>query len=62
MLEKGTKAPEFSLPDENGEIRSLADYKGKNSYYISIRRIIHPDVQSRLADSQSFILSLMKKV
>ena len=29
MLEKGTKAPEFSLPDENGEIRSLADYKGK---------------------------------
>ena len=29
MLEKGTKAPEFSLPDENGEIRSLEDYKGK---------------------------------
>ena len=29
MLEKGTKAPEFSLPDENGEIRSLADYKGE---------------------------------
>lgn len=29
MLEKGTKAPEFSLPDENGEIRSLSDYKGK---------------------------------
>lgn len=29
MLEKGTKAPEFSLPDENGEIRSLADYKEK---------------------------------
>ena len=29
MLEKGTKSPEFSLPDENGEIRSLADYKGK---------------------------------
>ena len=29
MLEKGTKTPEFSLPDENGEIRSLSDYKGK---------------------------------
>ena len=29
MLEKGTKAPEFSLPDENGEIRNLSDYKGK---------------------------------
>ena len=29
MLEKGTKAPEFSLPDENGEIRNLSDYRGK---------------------------------
>lgn len=29
MLEKGTKAPEFSLPDENGEVRKLSDYKGK---------------------------------
>ena len=29
MLEKGTKAPAFSLPDENGEIRNLSDYKGK---------------------------------
>ena len=29
MLEIGTKAPEFSLPDENGEIRNLSDYKGK---------------------------------
>lgn len=29
MLEKGTKAPEFSLPDENGEIKNLSDYKGK---------------------------------
>ena len=29
MLEIGTKAPELSLPDENGEIRNLSDYKGK---------------------------------
>lgn len=29
MLEIGTKAPEFSLPDQNGEIRNLADYKGQ---------------------------------
>ncbi len=29
MLETGTKAPEFSLPDQNGEIRSLSDYKGQ---------------------------------
>ncbi|MCR5728564.1 MAG: thioredoxin-dependent thiol peroxidase [Lachnospiraceae bacterium] len=29
MLETGTKAPDFSLPDQNGEIHSLSDYKGK---------------------------------
>ena len=29
MLEVGTKAPEFSLPDQNGEMRSLSDYKGQ---------------------------------
>lgn len=29
MLEVGTKAPEFTLPDQNGEMHSLADYKGK---------------------------------
>ena len=29
MLAKGTKAPEFSLPDQNGQMHSLSDYKGK---------------------------------
>ncbi len=29
MLETGMKAPDFSLPDQNGEIHSLSDYKGK---------------------------------
>ena len=29
MLETGTKAPEFTLPDQNGEMRSLKDYRGK---------------------------------
>ena len=29
MLEIGTKAPEFTLPDQNGIGRSLADYRGK---------------------------------
>ena len=29
MLEIGTKAPDFSLLDQNGEIHSLEEYKGK---------------------------------
>jgi len=29
MLEIGTKAPNFILPDQNGEMHSLADYAGQ---------------------------------
>ena len=29
MLKVGTKAPEFELPDQNGEMHSLKDYRGK---------------------------------
>ena len=29
MLAVGTKAPEFTLPDQNGEMRSLSDYRGQ---------------------------------
>lgn len=29
MLEIGTKAPEFSLPDQNGDIHTLSEYAGK---------------------------------
>ena len=29
MLETGIKAPDFTLPDQNGEMRSLSDYAGK---------------------------------
>ena len=29
MLEIGSKAPEFSLSDQNGETRSLSDYRGQ---------------------------------
>lgn len=29
MLEAGTKAPAFSLPDQNGDIHTLEEYRGK---------------------------------
>ena len=29
MLEVGTKAPDFELPDQNGELHKLSDYLGK---------------------------------
>ena len=29
MLELGIKAPDFELPDQNGEMHKLSDYAGK---------------------------------
>ena len=29
MLEVGSKAPEFSLPDQNGQVHNLSDYRGQ---------------------------------
>ena len=29
MLEVGTVAPDFALPDQNGELRKLSDYRGQ---------------------------------
>lgn len=30
ILDTNTKAPDFSLPDQDGEMRSLKDFRGKN--------------------------------
>ena len=34
MLEIGTKAPDFELPAQNGEVHKLSDYLGKILYLI----------------------------
>ena len=34
MLELGIKAPDFELPDQNGEVHKLSDYLGKILYLI----------------------------
>ena len=61
MLQTGTKAPEFTLPDQNGELHSLKDYRGKRVLLYFYPGIIHRGVQSRLADTANVIRSLKKK-
>ena len=34
MLELGIKAPDFELPDQNGEVHKLSDYLFKNNLII----------------------------
>ena len=62
MLEIGTKAPAFSLPDQNGEIHTLEEYKGKKVILYFYPRTIHRAVRSRRVDLENFTLSLRKKV
>ena len=44
MLEVGKKAPDFELPDQNGEMHKLSDYAGKKVILYFYPRIIHQDV------------------
>ena len=42
MIEVGTKAPDFELPDQNGELHKLSEYLGKKVILknLSARHII----------------------
>lgn len=62
MLEVGQKAPEFSLPDQNGVIHKLSDYLGKKLFCTFIQRIIHRGVQNRPVVILKDILTLQKKM
>lgn len=62
MLEVGTKAPVFTLPDQNGKLHSLEEYRGKKLFCIFIQEIILPAVQSRLVVTVRDTHSLWKKV
>lgn len=61
MLEVGTKAPDFELPDQNGELHKLSEYLGKKVILYFYPRIIHLDVQSRLVVSQKDIRRFVKR-
>ena len=41
MLEVGTKAPDFELPDQNGELHKLSEYLGKKVKKEKLRKSIH---------------------
>ena len=62
MLETGTKAPDFSLPDQDGVMHSLSQYRGKKLFYIFVQEITHQDVQNRPVVFVTYTLSLRKKV
>lgn len=48
MLEIGIQAPDFELPDQDGVMHKLSDYKGKKVILYFIQRIIRLVVQNRL--------------
>lgn len=48
MLEIGIQAPDFELPDQDGVMHKLSDYKGKKVILYFYPRIIRLDVQNRL--------------
>ena len=62
MLEVGTKAPDFALPDQNGEIHKLSDYAGKKVILYFTQRITQQAARNRLVVFQIAILSLLKMV
>lgn len=48
MLEIGIQAPDFELPDQDGVMHKLSDYKGKKVILYFYPRIIRRVVQSKL--------------
>ena len=63
MLESGTKAPDFELPDQNGEVHKLSDYLGKKVIlYFYPKDNTRQAVQNRHVVFQSVILNLPRKV
>ena len=55
MLELGIKAPDFELPDQNGEVHKLSDYLGKKIIYVFLTIFLY-----LLKCPQSLILSALR--
>lgn len=54
MLETGIKAPGFELPDQNGELHTLDEYRGR-------KVILYFYPKDNHAGLQSFIRSLQRR-
>ena len=61
MLETGIKAPAFSLPDQNGTIHTLEEYRGKKVILYFYPKDNTADVRSRPAALRSGIRSLRRR-
>lgn len=61
MLEIGTKAPGFQLPDQNGETHTLEEYRGKKVVLYFYPRDNTPAARNRHALSENCIRSFRRK-
>ena len=61
MLELGIKAPDFELPDQNGEVHKLSDYLGKKIILYFYPKDNTQDVRSRHVAFLSVIHSLLRR-
>lgn len=59
-LNPGDLAPEFILPDAEGNLVRLSDFRGKRVVLFFIPVIIPPDVQRKLVDFGIFTESTKK--
>ena len=59
MLEVGTKAPDFTLPDQNGKMHSLAEYKGQKIVLYFYPKVY--DIYSFIKVRINFLDLLLKK-
>ena len=58
MLEVGMKAPQFTLPDKNGNMVSLSDFLGKKVVLYFTRKTIRLVAQDKRARLRSEIRKL----
>lgn len=61
MLEVGTKAPDFELPDQNGEMHSLKDYRGKKVILYFYSRDNTPGCTKQACGFSDRILQIQEK-